>query len=97
MSIDIAAVRARRFRVSGMVLDSQGVPVASATAFSAVPAASTATSHGFTDRRRRPLCGCGVEPGDYTLAVGGGTWSTPIASTGRPEIRRVADDHRDGR
>jgi protocatechuate 3,4-dioxygenase beta subunit len=89
VSIDIAAVRARRVRVSGVVLDSQGVPVASANGVLSRAGGLAATSHGFTADAAGRFAVAAVEPGEYTLAVGGGTWSTPIASTGRPETAEL--------
>jgi protocatechuate 3,4-dioxygenase beta subunit len=89
LSVDIAAVRARRLRVSGIVLDSHGVPVPSANGALSRAGGLTATSHGFTADTAGRFAVSAVEPGEYTLAVGGGSWSTPIASTGRPETAEV--------
>ena len=89
VSIDIAAVRARRLRVSGLVLDSHGVPVPSANGAFSRAGGLTATSHGFTADAAGRFAVAAVEPGEYTLVVGGGSWSTPIASTGRPETAEL--------
>ncbi len=98
VGIDIAAVRARRFRVSGVVLDSQGVPLAvGERGPQPRRQASAATSHGFTSDAVGRFTVAAVEPGEYTLVVGGGTWTSPVGSTGRPETRRVADDRCHGR
>jgi protocatechuate 3,4-dioxygenase beta subunit len=83
--VDIAAVRARRFRVSGVVLDSQGVPLASANGVLGRAGSLSATSQGFTTDAAGRFTVAAVEPGEYTLAVGGGTWSSPVGSTGRRE------------
>ena len=89
VGIGIAAVRARRLRVSGLVLDSQAVPVPSANGAFSRTGGLTATSHGFTADAAGRFAVAAVEPGEYTLVVGGGSWSTPIASTGRPETAEL--------
>jgi hypothetical protein len=85
VSIDISVVRARRFRVSGMVLDSQGVPLASANGVLSRTGALSSTSQGFTSDALGRFTLVAVEPGEYKLAVGGGTWTSAVGSTGRPE------------
>jgi hypothetical protein len=85
VGIDISVVRARRFRVSGVVLDSQGVPLASANGVLSRAGVISATSQGFTSDALGRFTVAAVEPGEYRLAVGGGTWTSPVGSTGRPE------------
>ena len=85
LGVDISAVRARRFRVSGVVLDSQGVPLASANGVLSRAAAMSATSQGFTSDALGRFSLAAVEPGDYTLVVGGGSWTSALGSSGRPE------------
>ena len=85
VGIDISVVRARRFRVSGVVLDSQGVPLASANGVLSRAGAISATSQGFTSDALGRFTVAAVEPGEYRLAVGGGAWTSPIGSAGRPE------------
>ena len=85
VGIDIAAVRARRFGVSGVLLDSQGVPLASANGVLSRAGAINANSQGFTSDAAGRFTVAAVEPGEYTLAVGGGAWTSPVGSTGRPE------------
>ena len=87
--IDISVVRARRFRVSGLVLDSQGVPLASANGVLSRAGTFSATSQGFTSDAAGRFAVAAVEPGDYRLAVGGGTWSSPVGSTGRRETAEL--------
>jgi hypothetical protein len=89
VGVDISAVRARRFRVSGVVLDSQGVPLASANGVLSRAAAMSATSQGFTSDAQGRFSLAAVEPGDYTLVVGGGSWTSPVGSAGRPENAEV--------
>ena len=85
VGIDIAAVRARRFRVSGVVLDSQGVPLPTASGALSRAGMISATSQGFTSDAVGRFTVAAVEPGEYTLVVGGGRWSSPVGSAGRPE------------
>ena len=64
VSIDIAAVRARRLRVSGVVLDSHGVSVPSANGALSRAGGLTASSHGFTADTAGRFAVAAVEPGD---------------------------------
>jgi protocatechuate 3,4-dioxygenase beta subunit len=87
--VDVVAVRARRFRVAGVVLDSQGVPLASANGGLSRAGSLGATSHGFTSDAAGRFTVASVEPGEYTLTLGGGTWSSPVSSTGRREAAEL--------
>jgi hypothetical protein len=90
VGVDIAVVRARRFRVSGLVLDSQGVPLASANGSLSRAGGLSAKSLGFTSDAAGRFTLPAVEPGEYTLAVGGGAWSSPVGSTGRRETAELS-------
>ena len=48
------------------------------TGFSAAPAGLSATSQGFTSDAVGRFTVAAVEPGEYTLVVGGGSWSSPV-------------------
>ena len=89
VGVDISAVRARRFHVSGLVLDSQGVPLASANGTLSRAGGLSATSQGFTSDAAGRFTVAAVEPGEYTLTVGGGAWSSPLGSTGRRETAEL--------
>ena len=85
VGIDISVVRSRRFRVSGVVLDSRGMPLASANGVLSRAAGLNAGSLGFTSDALGRFSLPAVEPGDYTLIVGGGSWASAVGPSGRPE------------
>ena len=89
VGVDIAAVRARRFRLAGVVLDSQGVPIASANGVLSRAGGLSVTSQGITTDAAGRFTVAAVEPGEYLLTVGAGTWSSPVGSTGRRETAEV--------
>ena len=89
VGVDIGAVRARRFRVSGVVLDSQGVPFTSANGALSRAGGLSATSQGFTTDAAGRFTVAAVEPGDYTLTIGGRTWSSPVGSSERRETAEL--------
>jgi len=89
VGVDIAAVRARRFRVSGVVLDSQGVPFASANGALSRAGGLSATSRGFTTDAAGRFTVTALEPGDYTLTIAGRTWSNPVGSSDRRETAEL--------
>ena len=89
VGIDVSVVRARRFRVSGVLLDSQGVPLPSANGALSRAGVISATSQVFTSDATGRFTVAAVEPGDYRLTVGGGIWATPVGSAGRPETAEL--------
>ena len=87
VGIDISAVRARRFRVSGVLLDSQGVPLASANGVLSRAGEISATSQGFTSDAVGPLYGCG---GRTRRLHAGRGWRDPGAvPSARPDVPRT--------
>ena len=99
--IDITLLRTRRFKVSGVVVDSQGQPAASLAGVMTRPGLYTMDQVSLrTDPQGRFSFGA-LEPGDYRILIGPGLGlgSSPSSVNGRTEFAdvpiSVADDATD--